>query len=178
MAYVNTCNGVLLLGRKKFSESCSCTLWNPAVADGLKKEVTVPASEESKCLVLGLGYGGRSSETYKLLLCHKDLRLRHSRYHAKGKCDDHRNCRVDHSLLLYELGDTEKELRLQTIFSAEPILEIDTTSLYIAGTSTLYLLHFDKSSVILAFNMDDETVSTINLPPGSDPPPPPAQARY
>jgi hypothetical protein len=121
-----------------------------------------------------LGYGGRSSETYKLLLCHKDLRLRHSRYHAKGKCDDHRNCRVDHSLLLYELGDTEKELRLQTIFSAEPFLEIDTTSLYIAGTSTLYLLHFDKSSVILAFNMDDETVSTINLPPGSDPP----QARY
>ncbi|CAN6240704.1 unnamed protein product [Urochloa humidicola] len=71
MRYINTCNGVVLLARKKFSCPCRCVLWNPAVADGGVTEVTIPDPwETSDYRILGLGYG-RRSETYKLLMCRR-----------------------------------------------------------------------------------------------------------
>ncbi|CAL5069701.1 unnamed protein product [Urochloa decumbens] len=149
MSYINTCNGVVLLAnKKKFSCPCRCVLWNPAVADGVT-EVTVPDPwKTSDYQILGLGYG-RRSETYKLLLCHKG-RYTHS-------------SRSKYSLAICSVGDVEDKepTILSTELSAEVDKQVGQESLYADGT--IYLLEIERKA-ILAFNVDDETVTSISLP--------------
>ncbi|CAD6262484.1 unnamed protein product [Miscanthus lutarioriparius] len=144
---VNTCNGVVLLATNDYSPLGRCVLWNPAVAD-VVREFTVPADTSMEggnvnYLVLGLGYG-RRSETYKLLLFHMDYT------HWK------------HSLQVYALVGGQP--RLRPAVSSPPGIDgaiQSQESLYMDGT--VYLLDVDRS-VILAFDVDDETVTTIGLP--------------
>ncbi|GJM97058.1 hypothetical protein PR202_ga13956 [Eleusine coracana subsp. coracana] len=66
-------------------------------------------------------------------------------------------------LLVYELGESPE---LRTVLSDGLTGEISKKSLYIDGV--IYLLHVDNS-VILAFDVDDETVTTIHAPDGHKP---------
>ncbi|KAG2534278.1 hypothetical protein PVAP13_9NG283300 [Panicum virgatum] len=139
--FVNACNGVVLLaGRPRRS---TCVLWNPTVA-GEEKEVTVPVPARDDCAILGLGYGPRS-KTYKLLLTCRE--------------------KIPKELLVYALGGAGEQPRLRTLLLPEGMKNVDGTiigeSLYMDGK--IYLLHLDKS-VILAFDVDDETVASIDLP--------------
>jgi F-box interacting protein len=144
---VNTCNGVVLLATNDYSPLGRCVLWNPAVAD-VVREFTVPADPSMEggdinYLMLGLGYG-RRSETYKLLLFRMDYT------HWK------------HSLQVYALVGGQP--RLRPAVSSPPGIDgaiQSQESLYMDGT--VYLLDVDRS-VILAFDVDDETVTTIRLP--------------
>ncbi|TVU15961.1 hypothetical protein EJB05_39506, partial [Eragrostis curvula] len=151
--------GVVGNGPMRAIAGARCTLWNPAVSDHAK-EVTVPDSPlEGYLRVLALGYG-RRSDTYKILLCRKEKTRRHHYTNGWGCCGEGK-CRVKYPLLIYELGNAMKQqpLLLATV-SMGLDEEIDDMSLYMDGT--IYL-HFDKS-VILAFDVDNETVSTIDLP--------------
>ncbi|TVU41591.1 hypothetical protein EJB05_15122, partial [Eragrostis curvula] len=166
MKYVNTCNGIVLLADS--SRHNSCVLWNPAVPDD-EKEVTVPVSlQDHNCAILGLGCG-RRSQTYKLLLS----RRRPFRQ-ALNPCKE---------LLVYELGgaaerpvsrtvlspprlhvqiSSNKSLgRLRTVLSEGVDGEISSKSLYIDGI--IYLFHVSNAAV-LALDVDEETVATINMP--------------
>ncbi|CAL5030317.1 unnamed protein product [Urochloa decumbens] len=149
--YANTCNGVVLISGEEFSTPAKCALWNPAVADDAK-EVTIPDSwPDSEYLVLALGYG-RSSETYKLLVCRK--------HRPDGS-------NYKYSLMIYALsGDAETPKRPPqlAVLSARLNEKINFGSLktlYIDGT--IYLLHFHEKA-LFAFDVDEETVSTIDLP--------------
>ncbi|KAL6652127.1 hypothetical protein ACP70R_011052 [Stipagrostis hirtigluma subsp. patula] len=164
--YVNTCNGVVLLASSEFSAPCRCVLWNPAVADAAK-EVTVPApTKGSDYLVLGLGYG-RRSETYKLLLLHRtDIRRSHSCKGEPSVID------AKYSFVIHALGEVKNQ-QLQTVSLGE--LQLDgeigsEESLYIDGK--IYLFHPRNSSKILAFDVDDGTATSIDMPAGLDGQPP------
>ncbi|KAL6893820.1 hypothetical protein ACP4OV_007918 [Aristida adscensionis] len=154
--YVNTCNGVVLLaGAPRLA---TCVLWNPAVADA-DKEVTVPVTAPvpamviDNCAILGLGYGRRSN-SYKLLLS-RTL----NPWHIHGGSKE---------LLVCTLGVAGEQPPLRTLVLAGLKLdgEISKESLYIDGT--IYLLYTRNESVILAFNVDDETVTAIDMPGKSD----------
>ncbi|KAL6636663.1 hypothetical protein ACP70R_024235 [Stipagrostis hirtigluma subsp. patula] len=155
--HVNTCNGVVLLAGAPMT---TCVLWNPAVAD---KEmlVTIPvpagrAPASKEWAILGLGYGPRSN-TYKLLLSH---RLTNAPSYSSG------DARYPKELLVYTLGVAGEQPPLRTLSS--PALELDgeisDESLYIDGT--IYVLHVKGyiKSEILAFDVDEETVTAIDLP--------------
>jgi hypothetical protein len=153
MQYVSTCRGVVLLVRK--ARPATCVLWNPAIADE-EEEVRVPVSDDDNdCAVLGLGpLGcGRRSKTYKLLLS-RQRKLTTSSTKTDPK-----------ELLVYALsgggGGGGERPRLRTLLSEGLDGEISGESLYLDGT--IYLLHVDKA-VILAFDVDDETVTAIDLP--------------
>ncbi|OEL32928.1 hypothetical protein BAE44_0006054 [Dichanthelium oligosanthes] len=135
--YVNTCNGVVLLAGKP--RPTTCVLWNPALADE-EKEVTVPVSVRDDCAILGLGYGPWS-KTYKLLLTHRRI--------AEDALDS------DPLIARFPRAAGLCTRWLDGRISGE--------SLYIDGT--IYLLHdrLDRPA-ILAFDVDDETVTTIDLP--------------
>ncbi|KAF8702272.1 hypothetical protein HU200_033040 [Digitaria exilis] len=138
MSYINTCNGVVLLAKKEFSRPCRCILWNPAVADGDGvEEVTVPGRDYQ---VLGLGYGPRS-ETYKLLLCRSDRRR--GCYHN------------EYSLAICSLGGSSVEL------DGKHDGNIRLQMLYADGT--IYLAE-RETRWILAFDVDDEAITSIDLP--------------
>ncbi|CAL5030311.1 unnamed protein product [Urochloa decumbens] len=166
--HVNTCNGVVLLAIKEFSTVTRCILWNPAVADAAREVLVPEPSPVSECLVLGLGYG-RRSKTYKLLLCRKDSHLINrfvtnpttgTRHRLSGGGPTHR---IEHSLAIHSLGDdAEKQTPPRTVLS-EGLEDgrIKQKSLYMDGT--IYLLYLEKS-VILAIDVDDETVSKIDIP--------------
>ena len=154
MEYVNTCNGVLL-----FAGSQRCVLWNPCVANSEKKEVTIPGSTRGDC-VLGFGYGKRS-QTYKLLIARK--------CESNSYYDEHPK-----DLLVYSLGDAgEQQPQSRTVLSGNQEGEgffyenygssrdVFINSLYTDGI--VYLLHIPKK-VVFTFDVDDETVATINLP--------------
>ncbi|CAN6236089.1 unnamed protein product [Urochloa humidicola] len=149
--YANTCNGVVLISGEEYSAPARCALWNPAVADDAK-EVTIPDSwPDSTYLVLALGYG-RSSETYKLLVCRKHRHGRNYKYSA----------------MIYALGgdDVENPKRPPELAVLSARLNDKANfgwlkTLYIDGT--IYLLHFHETAV-LAFDVDEETVSAIDLP--------------
>ncbi|RCV40234.1 hypothetical protein SETIT_9G036400v2 [Setaria italica] len=64
-------------------------------------------------------------------------------------------------LLVYALGGAGQKPRLRTLISDGLDGRISGRSFYMDGT--IYLLHFDKS-VILASDVDDETVTTVDLP--------------
>ncbi|KAL6636662.1 hypothetical protein ACP70R_024234 [Stipagrostis hirtigluma subsp. patula] len=159
--HVNTCNGVVLLAGTPMP---TCVLWNPAVADK-EQVVTVPvpagrAPASKEWAILGLGYGRRTN-TYKLLLSH---RLSNSPSYSSGVA------RYPKELLVYTLGVAGEQPPLRTLSSAGLKLdgEIDDESLYIHGT--IYALHVNGSMkpVILAFDVDDETVTAINMPTERD----------
>ncbi|CAO2043521.1 unnamed protein product [Urochloa humidicola] len=161
-SYANTCNGIVLISNMEFSALARCTLWNPAVADDAKEvTITVPdsCSYDSTYLVLALGYG-RSSETYKLLVCHKKRDPRGSS-HFPG------NCVYKYSLMIYALGgdaENQKPPPRLAVLSAKKMTNINLKSLktlYMDGT--IYLLRFDGQG-LLAFDVDQETVTTIDLP--------------
>ncbi|KAK3143843.1 hypothetical protein QOZ80_4AG0305690 [Eleusine coracana subsp. coracana] len=155
--FVNTCNGVVLLAGKRFSDQCRCILWNPAVADE-PKAVTLPdSSEKENFLVLALGYG-RRSDTYKILLCRKED-TRRSHWPGGGMCCGYGKCLVKYRLLSYDLGNGKTE-PLSTVMTMALKEETKVRSLYMDGT--IYLLL--EKSAILAFDVDDETVTTIDLP--------------
>lgn len=157
--YVNTCNGIVLLASEitKNSPTTKCVLWNPAVADD-DKEVAVPCQSKGSYRILGLGYG-RRSKTYKLLLS--------------------RRCRLDceppekmysNELLVYRLGTggAEEQPRSVMVLPEGTMCGgIIQESLYMDGT--IYLLHDFQSTLILAFDVDDETVTTIDVPGERDP---------
>ncbi|CAN6297286.1 unnamed protein product [Urochloa humidicola] len=150
--YVNTCNGIVLLTGKP--RPSMCVLWNPAVA-GEHKEVTVPVSARDGCGILGLGYGPRSG-SYKLLLTR---RWRPQKSSDSGP----RILRSPKELLVYDLGGAGEQPRLRALPSSKGLDGeiINGESLYIDGT--IYLLNIHNST-ILAFDVDDETVTTIDLP--------------
>lgn len=112
----------MLLAVEWYSASCSCVLWNPAIAD-VVEEVTVPDPNHqlvsSEYLILGLGYGLRS-KTYKLLLmCHKEGGSNGGTLApATSRC----------SLASFSLGSDEKEpteLPAQRVGDEEESLYID-----------------------------------------------------
>ncbi|CAO2043524.1 unnamed protein product [Urochloa humidicola] len=147
MSYINTCNGVVLLARKKLSCPCRCVLWNPAIADGGVTEVIVP--DPCSYQILGLGYG-RRSETYKLLICRKDG--------SNGRRFS------NYSLAVCSLGDVEDKepTTLSTELSAQTDGKLrQEESLYADGK--IYLLDTEKKA-ILAFDVDHEAVTSIGLP--------------
>ncbi|TVU44412.1 hypothetical protein EJB05_03853, partial [Eragrostis curvula] len=152
MRYVNTCNGVVLLAGKP--GTTTCVLWNPAVADEAK-EVTVPVSVNDDCVILGLGCG-RRSQSYKLLVSRRQKRSEW--LHRRPPIT-----RWPKQLLVYGGlgGGTERPPVLRTVLSAGVDGEISRRSLHINGV--IYLLHV-KMSAILAFDVDDETVTTIESP--------------
>ncbi|RLM75028.1 uncharacterized protein C2845_PM15G20240 [Panicum miliaceum] len=91
--------------------------------------------------LFGERYFEDRSNTYKLLLCRKDWQ------------------RFEYSLHVYALGG---QPRLRAVSSTGLDTEIHSQeSLYMDGT--VFVLDVDKK-VILAFDVDDETVTTINLP--------------
>ncbi|CAN6249950.1 unnamed protein product [Urochloa humidicola] len=161
-SYANTCNGVVLISNNEFSDApARCALWNPAVADDAK-EVTIPdwwPKSDSTYLVLALGYG-RSSETYKLLVCRK-------KYDPRGSSPYPINYLYKYSLMIYALGgdvENQKPPSRLAVLSAKQRENINLNSLktlYMDGT--IYLLRFDKKG-LLAFDVDEETVTTIDLP--------------
>ncbi|KAF8651767.1 hypothetical protein HU200_063285 [Digitaria exilis] len=76
----------------------------------------------------------------------------------------HRQVRRQISLLIYELGDAKYPKKLPAVLKAELKVKINLKSLktfYMDGK--IYLLRFDKP-VILAIDVDEESVSTIDLP--------------
>ncbi|CAO2036307.1 unnamed protein product [Urochloa humidicola] len=72
--------------------------------------------------------------------------------------------RIEYSLAIHSLGvgdNVEKQTPLRTLLSEEVDGKIKQKSLYMNGT--IYLLYLEKS-VILAIDVDDETVSKIDIP--------------
>ncbi|RLN42112.1 hypothetical protein C2845_PM01G06770 [Panicum miliaceum] len=135
MKYINSCRGVLLL-----ANSGRCMFWNPCcVANNEKKEAIIPGSTRGDC-VMGFGYGSRS-QTYKLLIARKYAGEQRPQWRTvlsgnrKGES------------FFYKTYDSSREFFIN--------------SLYIDGI--IYLLHITKK-VLFAFDVDDETVTTINLP--------------
>ncbi|KAL6652130.1 hypothetical protein ACP70R_011055 [Stipagrostis hirtigluma subsp. patula] len=157
--YVNTCDGVVLIAGKRYSPRCRCVLWNPAVAD-VPREVTIAGpSKNPEYLVLGFGHGRRG--TYKILLSRKagNCKLKDGKYWMY----------CNYSLHVYTPSDGKEQPRLRTVPSTRHEAEIFSSresSLYMDGM--IYILNVDKS-VILAFDIDDETVTTIDLPGERDP---------
>ncbi|TVU15962.1 hypothetical protein EJB05_39507, partial [Eragrostis curvula] len=82
------------------------------------------------------------SKTYQLLMCAQ-----------KGK-----HCK-DYLLVIYELGDIKKQ---PTVLAEGVDGEIDVESLYMDG---IIYLRDVTNSVILAFDIDHETVTSISMPP-------------
>ncbi|RLN41394.1 hypothetical protein C2845_PM01G06780 [Panicum miliaceum] len=146
--YVNTCNGVML-----FAGSRGCVLWNPCVANS-DKEVAIPGWKKNNGdRVLGLGYGKRS-QTYKLLV--------------SRKCEGDSSSRRSHpeypkDLLVYSLGDAAGSRCSYgwCCLADKKDKKIVVNSLYLDGI--IYLLHVPKK-MVFAFDVDNETVATINLP--------------
>ncbi|RLM74060.1 uncharacterized protein C2845_PM15G20230 [Panicum miliaceum] len=139
--YISTCNGVVLLAAATKSKNPTCVRWNPAVADA-DKELAVPCPSRGSCRILGLGYG-RRSETYKLLLWRR-WRL---------ECEPPKKL-YSKELLVYTLGGAQEQPR-------------SLMSLYLDGI--IYILHDCTTSVVIAFDVDDETVTTIDMPGERDP---------
>ncbi|GJM97063.1 hypothetical protein PR202_ga13961 [Eleusine coracana subsp. coracana] len=159
--YVNTCNGFVLLAGGE-PKPTTCVLWNPAVADE-EKEVTVPISACDDCVILGLGYG-RRSHTYKLLLSRRRKRM--TTLQSNPPITRHPK-----ELLVYRFGATAfPVMRTVSTSSSNVDGEISNKSLHIDGV--IYLLHV-FNSVILAFDVDNETVTTIDLPGEHNPTPRP-----
>ncbi|KAL6652131.1 hypothetical protein ACP70R_011056 [Stipagrostis hirtigluma subsp. patula] len=162
--YVNTCNGVVLLttdAKPRVTSPPTCVLWNPAVA-GDDKEVTVPdALERDNYTILGLGYGPRS-KTYKLLLSRR--RKLEGTLQLQG--DKPKN-KYTKELLVYTLGAAGEPMRLLTVLPAGLSGRNNPESLYMDGT--IYLLHANGPARVLAFSVDDETVTTIDTPSQHDP---------
>ncbi|CAN6249953.1 unnamed protein product [Urochloa humidicola] len=160
--YINTCNGVVLLASEGFFDICRCTLWNPAVADVTREVAVTGPSPESECLVLGLGYG-RRSKTYKLLLCRKDTHptVRYARG-GRIRISGGPTHRFEYSLVVQLLGDDagEQTPPLRTVLSVGVDGEFKQKSLYMDGTIYLQL----EKPAILAFEVDNETVSQIDIP--------------
>lgn len=133
--------------------------------------------KKTKLLALGLGYGPRS-KTYKLLVCHKDIsRIHRFRPSLRGKHERSfvggPTHHIEYSLVVHSFsvsGDaTYKETPLRTVFNMGTVLsskeevdeEIIQKSLYMDGR--IYVLYW-KTNVILAFDVDDEKVRTIDMP--------------
>ncbi|CAO2036304.1 unnamed protein product [Urochloa humidicola] len=156
--YVNTCNGVVLLATDGYSPQGRCVLWNPAVADVVRDVTALDPSKYRDYIVLGLGYG-RRSKSYKILLCRKDY-WNWEKY-PSGSGDGLKTGPV---LQVYVLG---RRPQLRTIASTGVDRENhNEESLYLDGV--VFVLDVDKS-VILAFDVDDETITTIDLPGEQDP---------
>jgi len=167
MEYVNTCNGVVLLAAAagdKYSARCRCILWNPAVADDAVEAVSVPvpdaaAASRDRDVVkdyraLGLGYGHRS-KTYKLiLLCRRRTKTPGNRVNAG-----------EYSLITYALADLGKQPAETELPAVQDEEMISQQSLYIDGKIYLLLRHSKTNpAAILAFDVDDETLTSIDLP--------------
>ncbi|TVU15959.1 hypothetical protein EJB05_39504 [Eragrostis curvula] len=51
--YINNCNGIVLLADEEFSVTCSCILWNPAIADAAKE---LESASVCRTCALNTGY--------------------------------------------------------------------------------------------------------------------------
>ncbi|KAF2920247.1 hypothetical protein DAI22_08g195500 [Oryza sativa Japonica Group] len=148
--YVGTCNGVILLAGRGEDDEHFSGLLNPAVADGEREvSVVVPPSPDDYH-ASGFGYGPMT-RTYKLLLC-------------KHKCvanfTTYSNGRRRRNVPVYSLGGGEAK-KPRTVLAGLDGDMIHRRSLYMDGT--VYLLNADKETV-LAFDVDDETITSIALP--------------
>uniref|UniRef100_A0A0E0LWA5 F-box domain-containing protein n=1 Tax=Oryza punctata TaxID=4537 RepID=A0A0E0LWA5_ORYPU len=160
--YVGTCNGVVLLAVKEPSVGF---LLNPAVADGERKvSVVFPSSPDAdgdtKYHISGFGYGPRT-RTYKLLLCkHKQVanfKILRKGCIARVPGAPYYLWRAD-ELVVYSLGGGAAE-QPRTVLAGLDDDKIRRRSLYMDGT----LLNADKET-LLAFDVDDETITSIALP--------------
>jgi F-box interacting protein len=157
--YINSCNGIVLLAGEKKSKRPTCVLWNPAVADD-DKEVAVPCPWKGFYRILGLGYG-RRSKTYKLLLWRRWSTIIESEPPKKTYSKE---------LLVYTLGGAQQEQpRSLMVFPAAAGMSgaIIPESLYLDGS--IYILHNCRTLMVIAFDVDDETVTTIDIPGERDP---------
>ncbi|KAF8651771.1 hypothetical protein HU200_063289 [Digitaria exilis] len=155
--YVGTCNGVILLAQSNGTSSSSILLFNPAIAGGeVEVELELPACAGRRYRVVGFGYGP-SSRLHKLLLAvEADDPTSRTRggmsYRAK-------------ELFVYTLGGSASHPRLRSVMS-ELDAKISDTSVYLTD-GKIYLLA--GQSRVLAFDVDDETVTAIDLPDGTAP---------
>uniref|UniRef100_A0A0D9X975 F-box domain-containing protein n=1 Tax=Leersia perrieri TaxID=77586 RepID=A0A0D9X975_9ORYZ len=167
--YVGTCNGVILLagngkGEEDEKEPSVGLLLNPAISDDMREVFLVGYSQEKKTEsyhILGFGYGPRTG-TYKLILC-KQIRVPNPERRDGGKG---RYSGVpsyvwrDEELMVYSLGAAAAE-QPRTVFAGLDDDTVNSRSVYMDGT--VFLLNVDKA-MVLAFDVDGETITTIDLP--------------
>uniref|UniRef100_A0A0D9X974 F-box domain-containing protein n=1 Tax=Leersia perrieri TaxID=77586 RepID=A0A0D9X974_9ORYZ len=163
--YVGTCNGVILLADEK--EPSVGLLLNPAIADGKREVTLVPSLRPArgkppteKFHILGFGYGPRT-KTYKLVACKHKLFTKFNTYTNAGSFHYWRpmySWRAD-KLVVYSLSNLTEQPR--TVLAGLGGDTIRCRSLYLDGM--VYLLIVDKGTV-LAFDVDDETITSTNLP--------------
>ncbi|KAL6838863.1 hypothetical protein ACP4OV_031299 [Aristida adscensionis] len=185
--YVNTCNGVLLFAGDRFAGSCTCILWNPAVADVVKEVTILPEQDRdpapwTEYLVLGLGYGPRS-ETYKLVVCRKKRheyfayyggkKVRLSCGGAPGNGPHRDTNHYEYSLLVYTLGgdgggggggDGEMQPGARLKLKVGLKQDVSQKSLYVDGS--VYLLPMGDS--VVKFDVDDEIFTAVDFPGNDD----------
>uniref|UniRef100_A0A0E0IDA4 F-box domain-containing protein n=1 Tax=Oryza nivara TaxID=4536 RepID=A0A0E0IDA4_ORYNI len=167
--YVGTCNGVVLLAGKGEAEDDDPSiglLLNPAVA-GDEMKVSLDCSSPDKRTnyhISGLGYGPRT-RTYKLLARKHEFVLNLKVYpngrKTRGRVSG-QPLYIDRAdeLVVYSLG-TAAEQQPRTVLAGLDNDKIPGRSLYMDGA--VYLLNADKGTV-LAFDVDDEAITPIDLP--------------
>uniref|UniRef100_A0A0E0LVV8 Uncharacterized protein n=1 Tax=Oryza punctata TaxID=4537 RepID=A0A0E0LVV8_ORYPU len=161
--YVGTCNGVVLLaGKGETNEVYRPSvglLLNPAVADD-EMEVSIDCSSPDEYHMLGFAYGPRT-RTYKLLARKHEL-VPNLKVYPKGRKT---HVRVSgQPLYLWRADKLVVHRGGAAANGARAGLDNDTIphrSLYM--DSTVYLMNVDKGTVV-AFDVDDEAVTSIDLP--------------
>ncbi|KAL6651298.1 hypothetical protein ACP70R_010223 [Stipagrostis hirtigluma subsp. patula] len=158
LRYVGTCNGVVLLAPGCFDGAAPIVLFNPTVAGGEEVVVeisTLPRLALPGCYrVSGFGYGP-SSRRHKLLLARVQRNIQ----------DPHglrpRSTYKTKELLVCNLADLACPRQWRRAMLSEPGgTKISGRSVYLDGK--IYLLA--DNSKVLAFDVDDETVTAIDLP--------------
>ncbi|CAN6240708.1 unnamed protein product [Urochloa humidicola] len=165
--YVGTCDGIILMAPESFDGAgASILLLNPAVAGGeVEVNMDLPSLRgQGRYRVTGFGYGP-SRRAHKLLL------VREERYYSptdEPTTTRRAICYHAKELLVYTLGElgagipsaAANQQRLRSVLSSELDGEISGTSVYLDGK--LYL--FADHSRVLEFDVDEETVTAIDLP--------------
>jgi len=157
--YVGTCNGVVLVAPERFDGGgASIVLFNPAIA-GSEEAVRMELPdlpEPGRYRVSGFGYG-TSRRLHMVLVAREeecldtnDRKSRRAMYRAK-------------ELLVYTLGaggPSSPDDRQRRSVLPELDAKISSKSVYLDGK--VYLLA--DYSRVLVFDVDDETVATVDLP--------------
>ncbi|KAF8702275.1 hypothetical protein HU200_033043 [Digitaria exilis] len=157
--YAGTCNGVVVLAADSFYSSTTVVLFNPAITGS---EVVVGISDNDRgqhgwfgSRVSGFGYGPTCLR-HKLLLAKLGDRY----------VDDDKQVYHATELLAYTFGGAtttpdDQQPRCRTVMSSgRSSIKISATSVYLDGK--IYLLA--DHSRVLAFDVDKETVTGIELP--------------
>ncbi|CAN6236092.1 unnamed protein product [Urochloa humidicola] len=171
--YAGTCNGVVVLAADSFYSSTTVVLFNPAVA-GSEEVVGINlhnAFGAGPYRVSGFGYGA-STGRHRLLITRVHEKGRHGvarRYYNNNNVAD---------LLSYTLGRDFPDGvgRCRAVLSSSesgPRTKISGSSVYLDGKMYLLADH----ARVLAFDVDDESVTAIDLPGERAPEPEEKHAR-